>query len=141
MNQTRSTTVTKIVNTSPVAACSAHWEKKLHIICNIEFFPCADCLARFLVKMFFGAEWMRFRPVLHNYFAEIIAKSITRLRKSISQRRLVREKTFSKKPKNLLTNGVGFDIISKYVTAPWPSGKARVCKTLIPGPIPGGASK
>ena len=26
-------------------------------------------------------------------------------------------------------------------TAPWPSGKARVCKTLIPGPIPGGASK
>ncbi len=25
--------------------------------------------------------------------------------------------------------------------APWPSGKARVCKTLIPGPIPGGASK
>ena len=26
-------------------------------------------------------------------------------------------------------------------TAPWPSGKARVCKTLIPGSIPGGASK
>ena len=26
-------------------------------------------------------------------------------------------------------------------TAPWPSGKARVCKTLIPGPNPGGASK
>ena len=25
--------------------------------------------------------------------------------------------------------------------APWPSGKARVCKTLIPGPNPGGASK
>ena len=26
-------------------------------------------------------------------------------------------------------------------TAPWPSGQARVCKTLIPGPNPGGASK
>ena len=25
--------------------------------------------------------------------------------------------------------------------APWPSGKARVCKTLIPGSIPGGASR
>ena len=26
-------------------------------------------------------------------------------------------------------------------SAPWPSGKARVCKTLIPGSIPGGASR
>ena len=25
--------------------------------------------------------------------------------------------------------------------APWPSGKAKVCNTSIPGPIPGGASK
>ena len=24
---------------------------------------------------------------------------------------------------------------------PWPSGKAKVCNTSIPGPIPGGASK
>ena len=25
--------------------------------------------------------------------------------------------------------------------APWPSGKAKVCNTSIPGPIPGGASR
>ena len=32
-------------------------------------------------------------------------------------------------------------LVSAIYLAPWPSGKARVCKTLIPGPIPGGASK
>ena len=30
---------------------------------------------------------------------------------------------------------------SELNTAPEPSGKAEVCKTFIPGPIPGGASK
>ena len=32
-------------------------------------------------------------------------------------------------------------VIRSIFMAPWPSGKARVCKTLIPGPNPGGASK
>ena len=37
--------------------------------------------------------------------------------------------------------GGGFEPRNPLHMAPWPSGKARVCKTLIPGPIPGGASK
>ena len=33
------------------------------------------------------------------------------------------------------------NLVYRSKMAPWPRGKARVCKTLIPGPIPGGASR
>ena len=61
------------------------------------------------------------------------------------ERRLAKAKVAGSSPvirsRTMRVRFIRIRICYKLNTAPWPSGKARVCKTLIPGPIPGGASK
>ena len=61
------------------------------------------------------------------------------------ERRLAKAKVAGSSPvirsRTMRVRFIRIRICYKLNTAPGPSGKARVCKTLIPGPIPGGASK
>ena len=71
MNQKRSTGVAQITGTDPFDISDAHHEMRSHIIYSIDAFTLRQLSCPVLVKMFFGAEWMRFRLVLRNDFAGV----------------------------------------------------------------------